>query len=43
MHRCKKHGHKFCWFCIGTTVAFPLEHLVWRLPVFRSIGALLGI
>lgn len=37
-HRCEKHGKAVCWFCIGNTVGFPLEHIIWeRLPVFSWI------
>lgn len=30
MKHCKEHSRRFCLFCIGTTLGFPLEHFMWE-------------
>jgi hypothetical protein len=44
IHKCKCHARRFCWSCIGFTVGFPLEHIIWeKAPLFRLVPPLLGI
>jgi hypothetical protein len=42
--QCKTHSRRFCWFCIGTTLGFPIEHLIWeRAPLFATLSHALGL
>jgi hypothetical protein len=44
MKRCHNHGRRFCLWCIGATLAFPIEHFIWeRLPVFRAVSHAMGL
>lgn len=44
IHKCKEHSSRICWFCIGTTVGFPLEHLLWmKVPGLRSLASVFGV
>jgi len=41
---CRKHHQRFCLWCIGTTLSFPLEHVIWmRVPLMRSVAHLVGV
>jgi hypothetical protein len=44
IHSCKTHGRKWCVRCVGITLGFPIEHLLWeRVPVFSTLAHLLGL
>jgi hypothetical protein len=44
LHKCKLHGKKWCWRCVGITLGFPVEHLLWeKVPVFSAITQALGL
>lgn len=43
LRRCKAHGQRICWSCIGFTVGFPLEHLLWERTPLRLVTQALGL
>lgn len=41
---CRSHGRRLCLWCLGTTLSFPIEHVIWaRVPLLRGAAALLGV
>lgn len=44
LHKCKTHSRVWCMRCVGITLGFPLEHVLWeKAPVLSSITHLMGL
>jgi hypothetical protein len=43
MRVCEQHAKRWCWWCLGTTLAFPLEHLIWTRWPLSAVSHWFGL